>query len=156
MSLQAGNNRNKGRIVAIDYGTKRTGIAVTDPWQLIATPLTTVASDGTIAFLIKYVQEERIATFVVGLPKHLDNRTTPMTAIVKGFIQKLKKAFPHQNIWSYDEKFTSKIALHGLITGGFKKKSRLNKGNIDKMSATILLQSFLNKQKIGENQSNIV
>jgi len=132
-----------GRIIALDYGIKRTGIAVTDPLQRIATPFTTINTADALPFLQQYMKQEEVETLVVGMPKHLNNKPSIMTAVVKKFIKTLQKAFPEKRIITQDERFTSKIALTGMIEGGFKKKDRRNKGNLDKLSATIILQSFL-------------
>ena len=132
-----------GRIVAIDYGTKRVGIAVTDPCQLIATPLKTVSTSELIHFLQQYATQEEVALFVVGMPRHLNNTPSPMTAIVTKFIKKLQHTFPDVRITPQDERYTSKIAFTGMIAGGFSKQERRDKANLDKLSATIILQSFL-------------
>ena len=132
-----------GRIMAIDYGTKRVGIAVTDPLQKIATPLKTIATEEILPFLKAYLHQEAVETLVVGMPKRLNNAPSPMTTIVQQFIGVLQKAFPDISILEYDERYTSKIALAALIEGGFKKKDRRNKAHLDKLSATIILQSFL-------------
>ena len=114
-----------GRIIGIDYGTKRVGIAVTDPLQLITSPLITVRPDETIPFLMEYDQKEGIVAFVVGLTKYLDNRSSPMTGVVAQFIVCLKKAFCHKYIVHYDEKFTSKMARQSMIIGAASKKTRI-------------------------------
>lgn len=132
-----------GRILAIDYGMKRVGIAVTDPLKLISTPLTTISTSEILDFLKAYVTQEEVDTMVVGMPKRLDNTESPMTATVTKFIQRLQKAFPSQQIITHDERYTSKIAASSMVEGGFKKKDRRNKANLDKLSATIILQSFL-------------
>jgi putative Holliday junction resolvase len=132
-----------GRILAIDYGMKRVGIAVTDPLKIIATPLTTINTTDTLAFLQTYMKQEAVDVLVVGMPKHLNNTSSPMTTIVIKFIKTLQKTFPGKKIVSQDERYTSKIALTSMIEGGFKKKDRRNKANLDKLSATIILQSFL-------------
>ncbi|MCG8339997.1 MAG: Holliday junction resolvase RuvX [Cytophagales bacterium] len=134
-----------GRIVAIDYGLKRVGIAVTDPQQIIATPLTTIKAQEVVAFLKAYEQQEAVEAFVIGLPKRLNNTESLITIIVKKFIHLLQQTFPRQEIFQQDERYTSKIALAGMIQGGYKKKDRRNKANLDKLSATILLQSFLER-----------
>ena len=136
-----------GRIVAIDYGTKRVGVAVTDPLQKIATPLDTIKTAEIISFLQTYLQQETVEKLVVGMPKHLNNTPSPMTAIVQQFIKTLQKAFPNTPILQHDERYTSKIALAGLIDGGFKKKDRRNKAHLDKLSATVILQSFLTRHQ---------
>ena len=132
-----------GRIVAIDYGMKRVGVAVTDPLQLIATPLTTISTADVLAFLQAYVEQEEVEALVVGMPKRLNNTASPMTAVVTKFIKTLQKAFPSQRIISQDERYTSQMAVASMIEGGFKKKERRKKAHLDKLSATIILQSFL-------------
>jgi len=135
------------RIIAIDYGTKRTGLATTDPLKIIATALDTVRSFEVINYLKKYAEKEAIEAFVVGMPKKLDNTDTNNTAHVVGFIRQLKKAFPDINVFEHDERFTSKIALQSMIMSGTSKSDRRDKANIDKVSATIILQSFLESQQ---------
>jgi putative holliday junction resolvase len=132
-----------GRIVAIDYGIKRVGVAVTDPLRIIATPLITIGTADALTFLQTYMGQEEVDAFVVGMPRHLNNTPSPMTAIVTKFIKTLQKTFPDKSIFLQDERYTSKIALTSMIEGGFKKKDRRNKANLDKLSATIMLQSFL-------------
>ncbi len=132
-----------GRIVAIDYGTKRVGIATTDPLQMIASPLDTVHSKDVINFLKEYNAREEIEAFVVGMPKNLQNEDTNATIHVKQFVVVLKKTFPEKEVHLMDERFTSKMALQAMITGGTKKKDRAKKENLDKISATIILQSYL-------------
>lgn len=132
-----------GRILAIDYGMKRVGIAVTDPLRLIATPLTTIEAADIWRFLKAYIAQEKVDIFVVGMPKRLDNTASPMTASVTKLMKKLQQAFPNQQIVAHDERYTSRLAAAGMIEGGFKKKDRRNKANLDKLSATIILQSFL-------------
>jgi len=136
-----------GRILAIDYGMKRVGVAVTDPLKIIATPLTTISTTDAFAFLKTYMEQEEVDALVVGMPKHLNNTFSPMTAIVTKFIQALQKLFPGKRIIPHDERYTSKIALASMIEGGFKQKDRRNKANLDKLSATIILQSFLEALK---------
>lgn len=136
------------RLVAIDYGSKRVGIAVTDPLKIIATPLTTIHSKDLIAFLQEYDQKEDIEAFVVGMPKTLNNEDTNATQQVRAFINLLKKKFPQKSIHLQDERFTSKMALATMIAGGMKKKDRRNKSNVDKISAVIILQSFLERSQL--------
>ena len=136
-----------GRIVAIDYGSKRVGLAVTDPLQIIASPLDTVHSKDVIAFLKKYDQTEGIESFVLGMPKKLDNTDTNATPLVRQFERLLKKNFPEKAVYLHDERFTSKMALDAMIRGGSKKKDRREKGNIDKVSAAIILQSYLESKQ---------
>ena len=132
-----------GRILAIDYGTKRVGLAVTDPLQIIASPLDTVHSKGVIEFLKKYNESEGIEAIVLGMPKKLDGTATNATPHVEQFHRLLQKHFPEKPVYLHDERFTSKIALEAMIAGGAKKKDRREKGNIDKVSAAVILQSYL-------------
>lgn len=131
------------RILAIDYGTKRVGLAVTDPARIIASPLKTVHPEALIAFLKEYEAREGIEIFVVGLPKNLASNDTDLTQTVKNFVIHLKRVFPGKKVVTVDERFTSKMAFDAMLQGGMKKKDRRNKENIDKISATIILQSFL-------------
>lgn len=132
-----------GRIIAIDYGTKRVGLAVTDPLQIIASALDTIHSKDVIAYLKTYDTSEGIESFVLGMPKKLDGTPTNATPLVQQFQRLLKKNFPGKPVYLHDERYTSKMALDAMIAGGVKKKDRREKGNIDKVSATIILQSFL-------------
>lgn len=139
-----------GRIMAIDYGIRRVGVAVTDPLQIIATPLTTIRTTDTLSFLKAYMGQEEVEALVVGMPKHLNNTSSRMTTIVQKFIQTLQITFPGKCITSQDERYTSKIALASMIEGGFKKKDRRQKEHVDRISATLILQSFLvSKQSNG-------
>jgi putative holliday junction resolvase len=136
-----------GRVLAIDYGKKRTGIAVTDPLRIIATPLETVASHELLAFLKSYLLKETVDEFVVGMPKTLLNEDSEIAPLVRKFVEELKKAFPEKPVHLADERFTSAMAQRALIEGGMKKKDRQVKGNVDKVSAAIILQSFMNAVK---------
>ncbi|MEO6882895.1 MAG: Holliday junction resolvase RuvX [Bacteroidia bacterium] len=131
------------RIVAIDYGTKRVGIAVTDEFQLIATALTTVHATEILDFLNQYLKTEKVECIVVGEPKQMDNTPSQSAQAVELFIKQLKKKFPEMPIERMDERFTSKMALKTMIDGGSSKKDRRNKETIDKISATIILQSYM-------------
>ncbi|MEQ9423099.1 MAG: Holliday junction resolvase RuvX [Cyclobacteriaceae bacterium] len=132
-----------GRILAIDYGNKRTGIAVTDPLQIIATALDTLPTHLLIDYIRSYVAKEDVEAIVLGWPTNLDNSETDSTAHVRGFHRKLQKEFADKQIHLHDERFTSKMALDAMITGGMTKKNRRKKENVDKVSAVIILQSFL-------------
>jgi len=132
-----------GRILAIDYGKKRTGIAVTDPLRIIATPLETVPTTSLLQFLAGYLQKETVDEFVVGMPKTLLNQDSETAPLVRAFVSELKKKFPEKTVHLADERFTSSMARQAMIDGGMKKKDRQVKGNVDKISATIILQSFL-------------
>ncbi len=132
-----------GRILAIDYGQKRVGIAVTDEFQLIANGLTTVHSKDIFTFLKDYVSKEKVDYFVVGEPKQMNNLPSESVKFIDPFIKQLKKTFPEISIQRVDERFTSKMASQTIITAGLKKKDRQNKALVDTISATIMLQSFM-------------
>lgn len=131
------------RILAIDYGAKRTGLAVTDPLKIIASALETVPSETLIAYLKKYMLSEEVEAFVVGMPKNLDGSDTDGTTYVKRLLEELKTHFPAIPVHLVDERYTSKMAVQAMIAGGMKKKDRQVKGNIDKISAVIILQGFM-------------
>ncbi len=131
------------RIIAIDYGSKRVGVAVTDPQKIIANPLTTVHSKDILSYLNEYIQSEEVERIVVGDPKNLDNTPAQSASLVEGFINALKKAMPDMPISRIDERFTSKIAKQTILTAGKKKKDRQDKELVDKVSAVIILQSYL-------------
>jgi putative Holliday junction resolvase len=132
-----------GRILAIDYGSKRTGIAVTDPMRIIATALETVPSTELLSFLKTYCLKELVDVFVIGMPKTLKNEDSEMAPLIRKFIIELKNVFPEKPVHEVDERFTSSMAQKAMITGGMKKKDRQVKGNVDKISATIILQSYI-------------
>lgn len=132
-----------GRILAIDYGLKRTGLAVTDPNRIIATALETVESSQLIAHLKNYFAKESVDELVVGFPKNLKNMDTEMTPHVRQLVEVLKKTFPEKPVFLVDERFTSSIAQQAMVAGGMKKKDRQVKGNVDKISATLILQTHL-------------
>ena len=132
-----------GRILAIDYGKKRTGLAVTDPMRIIATALETVATNDLQNYLKAYTQKESVDEFVIGMPKTLRNEDSETAPLVRKCIEELKKNFPNKPVHEVDERFTSALAQRAMIEGGMKKKDRQEKGNIDKISAVIILQSFL-------------
>ncbi|HEY0055171.1 MAG TPA: Holliday junction resolvase RuvX [Pedobacter sp.] len=135
------------RIMAFDYGTKRIGVAVTDPFQIIATGLTTIHPKDIIEFLKKYLSTETVECFVVGEPKQMDGTPSQSAQHVKGFITTLRKNFPDIQIAMADERFTSKMASETVSQSGFKKSERKNKERLDTISATIILQSYLEKKK---------
>jgi putative holliday junction resolvase len=132
-----------GKILAIDYGGKRVGLAVSDPSRMIATGLTTVHSRDVIPFLQEYVSKETVDTIIVGLPKSLNNEATDATEMVENFIKHLTRTFPQLEIIPIDERFTSKLAMQTLVMGGAKKEKRKNKEIIDELSAVILLQGYM-------------
>lgn len=131
------------QILAIDFGKKRTGIAVTDDLQIIASGLTTVKTDELITFLKKYIEKENVELFLIGEPKQMNNTPSESEALIIPFIEKLKKQFKHIPIKRVDERFTSKMAFQTMIEGGLNKKQRRNKALLDEISATIILQSYL-------------
>jgi len=133
-----------GRIMAIDYGQKRVGIAVSDPMQIIATGLTTVHSKDIFTFLDQYLTKEKVETIVVGQAKHLNNTASESMRFIQPFFKKLQERYPQIKCTFYDERFTSKMALQTMIDGGTKKSDRQNKGTLDMISATILLQDYMN------------
>jgi putative holliday junction resolvase len=132
------------RIIAIDYGSKRVGIAVTDPLQILANGLTTVHSKDVIAFLEDYINKEQVECIVVGEPKTLKNEASDSARFIEPFVKHLKKKFPQMKIERYDERFTSSISQKAMLDGGLKKKDRQNKETVDMVSATIILQDYLN------------
>jgi putative Holliday junction resolvase len=131
------------RILAIDFGTKRTGIAVTDELQIIASGLTTVETKDLFTFLKEYVSNESVELFVIGEPKRLNNEVSESEVAIKPFIDKLTKTFPDIPFTRVDERFTSKMAFQTMIDSGLTKKQRKNKALVDEISATIILQSYL-------------
>jgi putative holliday junction resolvase len=135
-----------GRILAIDYGTKRVGIAVTDPLKIIANGLETVHSKDIFEFLDNYMKKESVEAIVVGWPKTLMNKASSNTPHVKGFVRKLREKYPTLKIETIDERFTSSIALQTMIDGGMKKKDRQNKETVDMISATIILQDYMTQR----------
>ncbi|MBT31047.1 MAG: Holliday junction resolvase RuvX [Thalassobius sp.] len=140
------------RILAIDYGKKRTGIAVTDELQIIANALDTIPTENLIKFLTEYFKSENVESIVLGMPKNLDQSDTHATSLVIKFQEQLTKLFPEKKIFTVDERFTSRMAVNAMVAGGMKKKDRKNKSNIDKISAVIILQSFMDSRDFLQNQ----
>ncbi len=137
-----------GRLLAIDYGRKRVGIAVTDPLQIIANGLCTVASGDVLTFLAEYLSKEQVDCFVVGLPKTMRNEESESMKYIKPFVAALRKRFPTIPVEMFDERFTSVIAHKAMLDGGLKKKDRQNKSLVDELSATIILQSYMESKRI--------
>ena len=135
------------RILCFDYGTKRIGIAVTDELRIIASPLVTCDTYEIFNFVDQYISKHYIELFLVGMPLDLRGKPTDATKLTKSFISSLSKKYPNINVDTYDERFTSKIAKDSLIELGKTKKYRRNKRNIDKISASIILQSYLTRKK---------
>lgn len=137
------------RIMAFDYGTKRIGIAATDPLQLIASALTTIHPDKVIDYLKNYIETNSVSTFVVGMPTRLDGSASQSAPHVVGFVRLLRKTFPDIETVTIDERFTSKMASASIAQSGMSKKKRQDKSLIDTVSATIILQSYLEKKAFG-------
>jgi len=133
------------RILAIDYGQKRTGIAVTDELKIIASGLTTVPSETTISFLSDYFSKENVEKVLIGEPKQMNNEPSESAPIIEAFVTKFKLAFPDMKVVRVDERFTSKMAFQTMIDSGLKKKQRQNKALIDEISATIMLRDYLTR-----------
>ena len=134
------------RILAIDYGLKRTGIAVTDEMQLIASGLTTVESPTLISFLKNYFSQEKVERVIIGEPKQMNGLPSESAPIIEKFVLEFVKNFPEVNLVRVDERFTSKMAFQTMIDSGLKKKQRQNKALIDEISATIILQDYLGRK----------
>ncbi|NVO18234.1 MAG: Holliday junction resolvase RuvX [Bacteroidetes bacterium] len=132
-----------GRIIAIDFGQKRVGVAVTDPGQMIAGPLDTVASMDILAFLEKYIAAEDVECIVVGEPRQMNNEPSESARFIEPFVKKLIQLFPGLKIDRVDERFTSKMASQAILASGAKKKDRQDKGLVDRVSAVIMLQTYL-------------
>lgn len=134
------------RILAIDYGTKRTGIAVTDEFQIIASGLTTVATKELLPFLKDYISKEKVELFLVGEPKQMNNDVSESEVSIQAFLKKLSNTIPDMPVKRVDERFTSKMAFQTMIDSGLTKGQRKNKALVDEISATIILQSYLYNQ----------
>ncbi|NKI32909.1 Holliday junction resolvase RuvX [Croceivirga thetidis] len=135
-----------GRIIGLDFGMRRTGVAVTDELQMIASPLRTIETENLIQFLKDYIATENVVLLVIGEPKQMDGSPSESEKLIEPLIQKLKNEFESIAIERQDERFTSKMAVKAMIAGGMKKKKRQVKGEIDKISATLILQSYLDRK----------
>ncbi len=135
------------RLVGLDYGKKRTGIAITDPMQIISSPLKTIPSYTIIPFLQKYLTTETIEAIIIGWPLQLNGKEEIATRLVAQFIRILKRYFPHIPIIKYDERYTSVIAKKSLLQAGLKRKKRQEKGRLDAISASLILRSYMNKKE---------
>ncbi|WP_397447067.1 Holliday junction resolvase RuvX [Polaribacter sp. R77954] len=135
-----------GRILAIDFGKVRTGIAITDELQIIASGLTTVSTNELISYLKDYVSKENVELFLIGKPKQMNNTDSESETLIVPFLEKLAKEIPQIPVKRVDERFTSKMAFQTMIDGGLKKSKRRNKALVDEISATIILQSYLYNQ----------
>jgi putative Holliday junction resolvase len=142
-----------GRVLAIDYGRKRCGLAVTDPLRIIASPLTTVATGQLETFLKDYIPREKVSEAVIGYPVTMNNLPSESVKYIDPFIARFRKIFPEIKLHLADERFTSQMAMRAMIDGGVKKSDRRDKGMVDRISASIILQSWLSKEKNSENQA---
>lgn len=132
-----------GRLLAIDYGLKRVGIAVTDPDKIIATALTTIETVKLLDFLRRYLSQEKVDLVIVGEPKQMNNQPSEIENHIKTFINQFKKVFPEISVHRFDERFTSKMAFQAMLDSGISRKARQNKALVDTISATIILQSYM-------------
>jgi putative holliday junction resolvase len=148
VSLNTKNLYKMPRILAIDYGIKRTGIAVTDELQIIASGLTTIPSETIIPFLKDYFSKENVSTVLIGEPKQMNGLPSESTPIIEKFVTTFSTEFPEMKVVRVDERFTSKMAFQTMIDSGLSKKQRQNKGLVDEIAATILLQDFLIRKMI--------
>jgi len=137
-----------GRIIGIDYGVKRIGLAVTDPLKIFASPLITVSPGEFDNYIKDYLKTDEVDAFVIGYPVQMNNQPSESVTYINPFIKKLKKTYPEKHIYLADERFTSQMAMRTMVEGGVKKKGRQDKSIVDKISASIILQSFL------DNRSN--
>lgn len=136
------------RLMGIDFGTKRVGLAETDPLQLIASPLTTVANADALSYIVDYCKANEVETLVIGEPKRLHNEASEVEKDIQEFITKLQQAIPQVGIARVDERFTSKMAFQSMLDAGVKKKKRREKGLLDQTSAAIILQSYLDAKSL--------
>lgn len=132
-----------GRIIGIDYGNKRIGLAVTDPLQIFASPLATISPSEFDTFIENYTKTETVDAWVIGYPRQMNNQPSESIKYIDPFIRKLKKRYPGKKVHLADERFTSKLAMRSMIDGGVKKNDRRDKSMVDRISASIILQSFL-------------
>ena len=139
-------NRDLGRILAIDYGTKRTGIAVSDPGQIIASPQETVPSHELMNFLEEYFRREDVEIMVVGKPLQADGSDSESMKPLRFFVQAFRKRFPDMKVEWMDERFTSSLAMEAMVEGGVKRSGRRKKGNLDRVSASLILQTWMERR----------
>lgn len=143
----AGEYLTMGRILAIDYGRKRTGLAVTDPGRIIASPLETVSTAKLEEYLVDFISREKVDAIVVGYPRKMNNQPSELLVQINPFIKRLRKIFTDIDLHLVDERFTSGMARKAMIEGGMKKSDRQKKENVDKISASLILQSYLEQVK---------
>jgi len=140
-------NCGLGRYLGIDYGKKRTGLAVCDPTKTIASPFTTVLTNDLHSFIESYTADEDIEGFVIGYPRQMNNKPSEAVRYINPFVKYLEKKYSDIPVYLVDERFTSKMAVQAMVAGGMKKQKRRDKANVDKISAAIILQSFLDQKK---------
>lgn len=145
-----------GRVLAIDYGQKRTGFAVSDPLQICATPLETLPTARVFDFVKEYLDKEDVDVIVVGEAKQNDNTPSASARYIEPFVRRLKNQLKNVEIARVDERFTSKMAFQTILDAGLKKKNRQNKALVDKISATIILQSYLQQKEIDNQRNNVL
>lgn len=136
------------RLLSIDYGKKRTGIAVSDPLQIIANGLTTVETPRLFEFLEEYLKKEEVSCIVVGLPRQMNNEPSENMKRIEPFVNRLRKLYPHIEVEYFDERFSSRMAMQTMIDGGVRKKDRQNKALVDEISATIILQGYMESKRM--------
>lgn len=141
-------NKPMARLLSIDYGKKRTGIAVSDPLQIIANGLTTVETPRLFEFLEEYLKKEEVSCIVVGLPRQMNNEPSENMKRIEPFVNRLRKLYPHIEVEYFDERFSSRMAMQTMIDGGVKKKDRQNKALVDEISATIILQGYMESKRM--------
>lgn len=148
MFLMLPINKSMARLLSIDYGKKRTGIAVSDPLQIIANGLTTVETPRLFEFLKEYLKKEEVSCIVVGLPRQMNNEPSENMKRIEPFVNRLRKLYPHIEVEYFDERFSSRMAMQTMIDGGVKKKDRQNKALVDEISATIILQGYMESKRM--------
>lgn len=141
-------NKSMARLLSIDYGKKRTGIAVSDPLQIIANGLTTVETPRLFEFLEEYLKKEEVSCIVVGLPRQMNNEPSENMKRIEPFVNRLRKLYPQIEVEYFDERFSSRMAMQTMIDGGVKKKDRQNKALVDEISATIILQGYMESKRM--------
>ena len=144
-----------GRIIGIDYGNKRIGLAVTDPLQIFASPLKTVSPSEFESYIDAYIKTENIDAFVIGYPRQMNNQPSETVKYIDPFIKKLKKKYPGSAVHCIDERFTSQMAIRSMIEGGVKKVGRQDKSMVDRISASIILQSYLDTKSNKKSENNL-
>ena len=144
-----------GRIIGIDYGNKRIGLAVTDPLQMFASPLATVSPSEFDSYIEAYLKTEKVEAFVIGYPRQMNNQPSETVKYINPFLKKLKKKYPESAVHCIDERFTSQMAIRSMIEGGVKKVGRQDKSMVDRISASIIIQSYLDTKSNKKSENNL-